>query len=184
MIMRQRQVGLLLLVIGVVLMFVIMLLKLQESFFISTVVTETGTCYLEDGTCLHEKASDSIWIYIIGGAIASALTFFGMYLAFFDKSEENVERHHKEISHSLQRAKEEERKKDEFKAFMAGFTLPEQKILKAIYEQDGIKQSTLRFKADISKTELSLLLKSLEERGFVRRKDSGKTKEVYFVKKF
>ena len=50
--------------------------------------------------------------------------------------------------------------------------------------QEGIKQSTLRYKTDMSKTTLSLMLKSLEERKFVKRKPSGKTNQVYLVKKF
>ena len=57
-------------------------------------------------------------------------------------------------------------------------------VIKAIKENEGITQSTLRFKTNFSKATLSQHLKKLEERKFISRTPKGKTKQVFLVKKF
>jgi uncharacterized membrane protein len=95
-----------------------------------------------------------------------------------------LQEQHREISHALKEAKIETKQKDEFKAYLSAFSDDEQKVLLAIREQEGIQQSTLRFRTGMSKTSLSLMLKSLEEKGIISKKESGKTNKIYLRKKF
>jgi len=139
---------------------------------------ETGSCFLSDGTCLHRDRN--LTLYILGWSLSGVLILFGVYVAFIDKSQQILSRQNLEVSKALATAKRD----DAFKAFLVGFSEDEQFILRAVHDQDGIKQSTLRFKTGLSKATLSSLLSSLEENKIVKRKVSGKTKEVYLVKRF
>jgi uncharacterized membrane protein len=119
-------------------------------------------------------------LFLTGIGISVILLALGGYLVFFDKTQQKLAEHQVKVSSALKEAKQ----KDEFTAFLAGFNETEQKVLKAIKDQEGIKQSTLRYRTDISKTSLSLLLKSLEERKIIYREKAGKTHQVFLKKQF
>jgi ribosomal protein S25 len=176
--MNQKQIGVIVLIIGILAAVFVYMAKLKEDASIKLIVQETGSCYLADGTCLHQ---DRNWTpYILGGIISAALTMLGIYLIVFDKTQAILVQQHHEVSQALKEAKH----KDEFNAFLSGFRDDEKAVLKAIREQEGVTQSTLRFRTGMSKASLSLLLKSLEERDIISRRESGKTNNVYLRKKF
>lgn len=180
--MNQKQIGIILVILGIVLAIFVQISKTNEDFYIKQLMLENQSCFLDDGTCLH--ADRNITAYVVGWVLSGIMVSLGLYLFFFDKTQKQLEESTLIVSEALKEAKKQEKQKDEFSAFLSGFSEDEQKILKAIKEQDGIKQSTLRYRTDMSKTTLSLMLKSLEERHFIKRKISGKTNEVYLVKKF
>jgi len=176
--MNQKLIGIIIIIIGVLLATLITTMKVHSDSEIDAVIEETGSCYLDDGTCLHDEQSNAM--YVAGWILSAALIILGAYLVFFDKTQQLLAEQQKEVSSALKAAKKE----DSFKAFLAGFSDEEQSVLKAIKEQDGIKQSTLRYRTGMSKTSLSLLLKSLESKKIISRKTSGKTNEVFLRKKF
>lgn len=180
--MRQRYLGLFLILIGLLVGLFTVMMYLREDRLINEFVMENGTCYLADGTCLHEDRSYTP--YLIGLIGTIGLLTLGISLLLLDKTEALLHAQHREISSALKEAKVQEKQKDEFKAYLSAFTEDEQKALLAIREQDGIQQSTLRYRTGMSKTALSLLLKDLEERGIITKKEAGKTNKVYLRKKF
>jgi hypothetical protein len=180
--MNQKKIGAILIIAGIALSVLVYLAKSKEDSTINLLIEEQGSCFLDDGTCLH--ADRDLTVYIIGWVISGALILLGSYLSFIDTTETVLAKHQLEVAAALGEAKRYEKEKDEFSAFLSGFNEEEQKALKAIKEQDGIKQSTLRYRTGISKTSLSLLLKSLENKGIISRKASGKTNEVFLIKKF
>ena len=175
--MNQKQLGLTLICLGLLLTLFIYLAKEREDFYVDTIIeSQGGVCYV-DGTCLHER---EYMVYYFGGILSAALLILGVYLIFFSKSQELLLQQHKEVASALKDAQE----KDAFHAYVAGFSQEEQKVLRAVREQEGIQQSTLRYRTGIAKTSLSLLLKSLEERGVISKKEHGKTNQVFLVRKF
>lgn len=179
--MNQKHIGIILLIVSILLASFVYLVKLDSEKFADEYMDKEGTCFLDDGTCLHKE---KLPLFIFGWAVSGSLFLFGIYLTFIDKTQKFMAEHQIKVSSALETAMKQEREKDEFKAYLAGFDDEEQNILKAIKDQEGIKQSTLRYKTGISKTSLSLILKQLEQKGIISRKPSGKTKQVYLIKKF
>lgn len=176
--MNQKVIGSILIVISLIMATFVFLVKAKEDNRIDSYIQEHGSCYLEDGTCLHE---DRDWsLYIGGWVLSAAVLALGMYLLIFDKTQKALADQQIQVSSALKEAKE----KDEFKAFLSGFTDDEQKVIKSIHEQEGIHQSTLRYRSGLSKTGLSLMLKEFEKKGIITRKQSGKTNELYLRRKF
>ena len=180
--MNQKQIGIILIIIGILVAGFTYLVKVREDSHINEIIKTTGSCYLTDGTCLHEDRDYKLFIF--GGILSASLIILGVYLIFFDKTQKILAETQVQVSTALSEAKKQEKIKDEFSAFLSGFNEDEQTVLKAIKEQDGIKQSTLRYRIGMSKTTLSLMLKSLEGRGIISRKEAGKTNEIFLRKKF
>ena len=55
----------------------------------------------------------------------------------------------------------------------------EAKVLRKIKEEEGITQSTLRLKLDMSKAKLSYVLQDLEKRELIKRVEKGKTLQIF-----
>ena len=55
----------------------------------------------------------------------------------------------------------------------------EKKVMKSIKEHEGITQSTLRLRTDMSKAKLSYVLQELEKRNLIKRIKKGKTLQVF-----
>ncbi|MDO8480752.1 MAG: hypothetical protein Q7S65_02940 [Nanoarchaeota archaeon] len=188
--MDQRRLGIITLIIGLLAIASLFVVKQKEDFYIKEVMLlNNQSCFLEDGTCLH--ADRDFTFYLVGAIVAASLLVLGAYLFFFDKSQKQLEKQtalvseqNVAVAQALEAAKKQETEKDEFLAFLSGFTSDEQTILKAIKEQEGIQQSTLRFRTGLSKTQLSLMISELEKRGIVSKKEAGKTNELYLIRKF
>ncbi len=181
--MRQRHIGVVFIIIGIFLSIFVYGAYQREVDMVDMHMQETGSCFLDDGTCLHGEINSPF--YMLGFGVSIALAIFGFYIGFIDKTQEHMEMHQEKISKALKEASEKDSEKEAFNAFLSNFDDDEKRVLKAIHEQaDGIKQSTLRFRTEMSKTGLSMMLKRFEDKGIVSRKEEGKTNRVFFVKRF
>jgi ribosomal protein S25 len=113
----------------------------------------------------------------IGVGLISFIAALGVYLLFFSTSEEAI----------LKRLEEEKNMKieqDKFELILRAMDDNEKKILKAIKEQEGITQSTLKYRADLSKAKVSQILTDFEKKNIVKREQKGKTYAVYLTENF
>ena len=176
--MNHKHIGIILILLAIALAAVTGMWKQKEDFYIEHLIEiHGGECMLSDGTCLH---GDRSYTYLIAGfVIAGALLLLGIYLFSIDLSNRKITDNQAKISQALAIAKIAEKEKDEWGAFLKGFSEDERKILTIVKNQEGIKQSTLRYKTGFSKTKLSQSLYSLEKKEAIRRREKGKSKEVY-----
>ncbi|MBI2558742.1 MarR family transcriptional regulator [Candidatus Woesearchaeota archaeon] len=109
--------------------------------------------------------------------LISFIGALGIYLLFFSTSEEAI----------LKRLEEEKSMKieqDKFELILKAMDDNEKKVLKAIKEQEGITQSTLKFRTDLSKSKVSQILTDFERKNLVKREIKGKTYSVYLTENF
>ena len=96
----------------------------------------------------------------------------GIYLVFFEKSQ-------KAIISTLEQQKQIQVGEEKFDILLKGLNQDEQKVLKAVKEQDGITQQTLRLRTDLHKSKLSIVLDGLEKKGLIAKVQKGKTNQIY-----
>ena len=159
-----------LLLIGIILASITLVIKIQEDSLIKKFEAETGSCYLNDATCLHEQ--QKITYYSIAWVFSAILIALGAYLFFFEKSQQA-------IITTLERRNYLHSEEKKFEILLKGLNDDEKKVLQAVREQDGITQQTLRLRTDLHKSKLSILLEQLERKNLITRKDKGKTREVF-----
>lgn len=107
----------------------------------------------------------------------------GFYLLFFNKDERVIVENY--INENNKELKEETKPiKDKFSLLLRPLGDNEKKILTAIKEQEGITQSTLRYRTDLSKAKISQVLTDFEKKDLIERKAKGKTYSVFLTENF
>ncbi len=125
----------------------------------------------DGGVCSAEQNNYGTIDFVALGIIFSMLAL-GFYLIFFEKSQ-------KEIIQTLENHKKIQTEDEKFDIMTKAMDEYEKKVLKAIREQDGVTQSTLRYRTDLSKSKLSSILSDFESKGLIKRVPKGKTMEIY-----
>ena len=131
-------------------------------------------CY-PTGEC--QRVESLIGLSHIAVGLVSFIGALGVYLLFFSTSEEAI----------LRRLEEEKNIKVEqgrFELILKAMDENEKKVLKAVKEQEGITQSTLKYRTDLSKAKVSQILTNFEKKQLVKREAKGKTYAVYLTENF
>ncbi len=162
--MENKKLGILLIIIGILVggIFVYYGNTLSEQS------KELG-CFNQPN-CVEVERGLSISHFAVG--VFSFILALGFYLLFFNKTEKNLmERIEKDNKQNIE--------SERFNFALKMLDPSEAKVLKKVKEQDGITQSTLRLRLDMSKAKLSYVLQDLEKRGLIKRIKKGKTLSVH-----
>lgn len=162
--MENKKLGILFIVLS--LMFGVLLIYF--SIGLSKKSTELGCNPSEECKNIEDVLSATH----IGFGFFGFMLALGFYLLFFNKTEQAI----------LKRLEDDKNKKisdEKFNIILKALDSYEQKVLKAVKEQDGITQNTLRLRVDMSKAKLSYVLQELEKRNLIKRVPKGKTLEVF-----
>lgn len=129
-------------------------------------------CPTDPKLCPHEQRARAQIPLFIAGAIMIGMLSLGIYLIFFERSQ-------KEIVSALRKQRQIRVNEEKFELILKGMSDEEKKVMKAVKEQDGITQQTLRLRTDLHKSKLSIVLDGLEKKGLISRTTKGKTKQVF-----
>ncbi len=126
-------------------------------------------CNVNEGCA---EIQDILNVTNVGFGFFGFMLSLGFYILFFSKSEEMILKRLED--HKKNRTEEEK-----FNIILKALDPYEKKVLKAIKEQDGITQSTLRFRTNMSKAKLCYVLQELEKRNLIKRIPKGKTFAIF-----
>jgi|TARA_Y100000031_G_C8209425_1_gene380167 hypothetical protein len=154
-----------------------------------------------------QQVNSVLGVSHIAVGFLSFIFALGFYLLFFNKNEKMVlERHFqnntinqgnninnknntmnnnlKNNNNHLNNANNIGNTNDKFSLLLRPLDENERKVLVAVKEQEGITQSTLRFRADLSKAKVSQILTNFEKKKLIERKVKGKTYSVFLAENF
>ncbi|MBW2980503.1 hypothetical protein KY360_03740 [Candidatus Woesearchaeota archaeon] len=166
--MDNKQLGIIL--IGLCLVLGFLISTFNSALNAQAEASCTCTAMEEGGLCPHEKQTP--WQTYLGIVLVSAIAALGIYLIFFEKSQ-------KEIISTLEKHKKIQVDEEKFNILLKGLDVDEKNVLKAVKEQDGITQQTLRLRTDLHKSKLSIVLDGLEKKGLIKKEPKGKTNQIF-----
>lgn len=178
--MDNKKIGIALIFAALLLSISMVLLKIQLNQQADSLMQlSSGSCFLESGKCIHER---SFVPFIIGISAIVFISSFGIYLIYFSKAAKSFELSQKTMLNEIKSSKDKELKEEKFKILLTGLDEDEKKAIMAIKEQDGISQSTLKYRSDLSKTKLSVVLSQLEKKGLIAKVKKGKINNIFLKK--
>ena len=182
--MQNKNLGIVLIVLSLIIIALLFLFKaqFQDTFGIHA----TPECIHDESQgqlCPYERLVDILPYFYISITILVVITLLGLYLIFYsDKEKRVIQEYQDKITKRLEDVKKKELKEDKFNFLMSALNEDEQKVMKAVREQDGITQATLRIRTDLSKTKLSFILADLEKKGLISKQLKGKTNQIFLKK--
>lgn len=178
---RHKHLGFILIGISIIFLVAIIIFKIQIENLTDAVMIATGGTCIKEGECIHEQSEVPVFV---GIAIVFLTLALGIYLLVFDKSQKYAESVQKELVSTLKETKKKQDKDENFEFLLKALNEDEKKVMRSVKEQDGIEQSTLRIRTNLSKTKLSVVLTELEKKDLIKKVPEGKKNRIYLKNAF
>jgi len=179
--MENKKLGIILIAISILFIIPLIVFKIQVNNLTDAVMIATGGSCIKEGKCIHEQSEIPIYI---GVAIIFITMALGIYLLAFDRSQKYTENIQKELVSTLKETKKKQDKDENFEFLLKALNEDEKKVMMSVKEQDGIEQSTLRIRTNLSKTKLSVVLTELEKKNLIKKVPEGKKNKIYLKSAF
>jgi len=88
--MNPKAVAIIVVIVGLVLAGFTVMSKTREDVLIDGYIEVNGSCYLSDGTCLHDDRD--MTFYLVGYIFSAVLIVLGVYMLFDDSQKKLMER--------------------------------------------------------------------------------------------
>ena len=174
--MDNKKLGIILIVISLIVLVLLVFVRANiiqaYQVEIDRYIESGKACPSDPNICPHELRSRAQIPIFIAGAMLIGIIALGIYLISFEKSQ-------KAIISTLENQKQIQSKEEKFNILLKALSKNEQEVIKAVKDQDGITQQTLRLRTDLHKSKLSIILDSLEKKGLIKKVPKGKTNQVY-----
>lgn len=158
----SKKFGVVLIIVGILLALSVISERMKEINYINLIIQQNnGSCFLEDGTCLH-NTQNLVPIYF-GGTVSLGLLLGGVYFILKDNK-------------AKQGQKIEEKAEQKRNVLLND---DEKLLVEKIKESQGtIFQSELVEKTGFTKVKVTRILDKLEGKGVIERKRRGMTNVV------
>lgn len=173
--MDNRKLGVILIVLAILLAIILISFKIQAEKSLEMQIEQYGGACPMEGFCPHQQLSRLLIPIYIAASILFLIVGLGIYLIFFEKGQ-------KEILKTLKETKEKSSADERFDLLLSALDEYEKKVMKAVREQNGITQATLRIRTDMSKAKLSLVISALSKKNLIKKVPKGKTNQIYLKK--
>ncbi|MEK6937218.1 MAG: hypothetical protein AABW58_04060 [Nanoarchaeota archaeon] len=166
---NKKYFGFFLIIISLFFLVTTIIFAIQLDNVVDELMKLSGGICVVDGVCIHEQNNFPIYLGIASGALNLIL---GVYFIFENKAKS-------EITSFIEKDQKLKQKEEKFSFLLKGLNEDEKKIIQAVKDQDGISQSTLRIRTDMSKAKLSIVLSALEKKSLIKKVEDGKFNKIY-----
>ncbi len=177
---NTKTLGIIIVCIGIAIGIMVGLFKYNTAKLIDQEMQLSGGTCFENGICLHQQYAFNAPTY--AGIILAAFTIgLGLYLIFFAKTQQTFL---SVMTAAKEEAKQERGREDRFHIMLKALSPEERLVMEKVKEQDGITQTTLLLRTDLSKTKLSFVLSDLEKKGLIKKVKKGKINHIHLKEAF